>query len=32
MSGVEETVRFPLPLGLGDKSMAGLQGDPASRS
>ena len=23
MSGVEETVRFPLPLGLGDKSMAG---------
>jgi len=25
MSGVEETVRFPLPLGLGDKTMAGLR-------
>ncbi|QAZ40558.1 4-hydroxy-3-methylbut-2-enyl diphosphate reductase [Methylibium sp. Pch-M] len=24
MSGVEETVRFPLPLGLGDKSMEGV--------
>jgi 4-hydroxy-3-methylbut-2-enyl diphosphate reductase len=22
MAGVEETIRFPLPLGLGDKSMA----------
>ncbi len=22
MDGVEETIRFPLPLGLGDKSMA----------
>jgi 4-hydroxy-3-methylbut-2-enyl diphosphate reductase len=21
MAGVEETVHFPLPLGLGDKSM-----------
>jgi 4-hydroxy-3-methylbut-2-enyl diphosphate reductase len=21
MTGVEETIRFPLPLGLGDKSM-----------
>lgn len=24
MAGVEETVRFPLPLGLGDKSMEGV--------
>jgi 4-hydroxy-3-methylbut-2-enyl diphosphate reductase len=24
MSGVEETVQFPLPLGLGDKSMVGV--------
>ncbi len=24
MEGVEETVRFPLPMGLGDRSMAGL--------
>ncbi|HEU4458529.1 MAG TPA: 4-hydroxy-3-methylbut-2-enyl diphosphate reductase [Methylibium sp.] len=24
MSGVEETIRFPLPLGLGDKSMEGV--------
>jgi 4-hydroxy-3-methylbut-2-enyl diphosphate reductase len=24
MPGVEETVRFPLPVGLGDKAMAGL--------
>ncbi|WP_428422853.1 4-hydroxy-3-methylbut-2-enyl diphosphate reductase [Methylibium sp.] len=24
LSGVEETVRFPLPLGLGDKSMNGV--------
>ena len=24
MPGVEETVNFPLPVGLGDKSMAGL--------
>ena len=24
MKGVEETVHFPLPLGLGDKSMAGV--------
>jgi 4-hydroxy-3-methylbut-2-enyl diphosphate reductase len=24
LPGVEETVRFPLPMGLGDKSMAGL--------
>ena len=23
MHGVEETVHFPLPKGLGDKSMAG---------
>jgi 4-hydroxy-3-methylbut-2-enyl diphosphate reductase len=22
MDGVEEKIRFPLPLGLGDKSMA----------
>jgi 4-hydroxy-3-methylbut-2-enyl diphosphate reductase len=22
MEGVEETVHFPLPLGLGDRSMA----------
>ncbi len=28
MSGVEETVHFPLPLGLGDKSMAGLGRGP----
>ncbi|MES2889881.1 MAG: 4-hydroxy-3-methylbut-2-enyl diphosphate reductase, partial [Pseudomonadota bacterium] len=27
LPGVEETVRFPLPMGLGDKSMAGL--DPS---
>ncbi|MEY8877720.1 MAG: 4-hydroxy-3-methylbut-2-enyl diphosphate reductase [Leptothrix sp. (in: b-proteobacteria)] len=25
MPGVEETIEFPLPLGLGDKSMAALQ-------
>ena len=24
MSGVEETVQFPLPMGLGDKAMAGI--------
>ncbi|KQW70174.1 4-hydroxy-3-methylbut-2-enyl diphosphate reductase [Methylibium sp. Root1272] len=24
MAGVEETVRFPLPMGLGDKSMEGV--------
>ena len=32
--GVEETVHFPLPLGLGDKSMAAAlaAGDAASRS
>ncbi len=24
MPGVEETVHFPLPLGLGDKSMSQL--------
>jgi 4-hydroxy-3-methylbut-2-en-1-yl diphosphate reductase len=24
MQGVEETVHFPLPAGLGDKSMAGV--------
>jgi 4-hydroxy-3-methylbut-2-en-1-yl diphosphate reductase len=24
MPGVEETVRFPLPIGLGDKAMAGI--------
>jgi 4-hydroxy-3-methylbut-2-en-1-yl diphosphate reductase len=24
MPGVEETVRFPLPVGLGDKAMAGI--------
>jgi 4-hydroxy-3-methylbut-2-enyl diphosphate reductase len=24
MPGVEETVRFPLPVGLGDRAMAGL--------
>ena len=27
MDGVKETVRFPLPLGLGDKSMAALRED-----
>jgi 4-hydroxy-3-methylbut-2-enyl diphosphate reductase len=27
--GVEETVHFPLPMGLGDKSMAALGTDPA---
>ena len=25
LPGMEETIRFPLPLGLGDKSMAGSQ-------
>ena len=29
MSGVEETVRFPLPLGLGDRTMAQGRRDPA---
>ncbi len=31
MPGVRETIAFPLPMGLGDKSMAGLPsgGDPA---
>jgi 4-hydroxy-3-methylbut-2-enyl diphosphate reductase len=29
MDGVEEKIRFPLPLGLGDKSMAEVT---ASRS
>jgi len=24
MPGVEETVQFPLPMGLGDKAMAGI--------
>ena len=24
MEGVEETIRFPLPMGLGDRSMAAL--------
>ena len=28
MDGVQETVRFPLPLGLGDRSMAALQQNP----
>ena len=28
MDGVRETVRFPLPLGLGDKSMAQLRSSP----
>ncbi len=29
LPGVEETVRFPLPLGLGDKSMAAADGGAA---
>ncbi|RZU02895.1 4-hydroxy-3-methylbut-2-enyl diphosphate reductase [Rivibacter subsaxonicus] len=32
MEGVKETVHFPLPLGLGDKSMAELGGGSSSRS
>ena len=27
--GVEETINFPLPMGLGDKSMAAMGGDKA---
>jgi 4-hydroxy-3-methylbut-2-enyl diphosphate reductase len=32
MDGVEEKVHFPLPLGLGDKSMAAMETSAASRS
>ncbi|MCI1191149.1 4-hydroxy-3-methylbut-2-enyl diphosphate reductase [Calidifontimicrobium sp. SYSU G02091] len=30
MDGVRETVRFPLPMGLGDKSMAQVPSTPSS--
>ncbi|WP_119353225.1 4-hydroxy-3-methylbut-2-enyl diphosphate reductase [Azohydromonas sediminis] len=32
MDGVRETVRFPLPMGLGDKSMAQVPSTPSSSS
>lgn len=32
MPGVEETIRFPLPMGLGDKSMGTAEPAAASRS
>ena len=32
MDGVEETIRFPLPLGLGDKSMAAFAAERSAGS
>ncbi len=32
MPGVEETIRFPLPMGLGDKAMAATAGDAPPES